>query len=141
VSADKAAGLAKGNRLCLLAKFMQTKVQRIQSQGKTRCRAVKVILRVPFWVLALGLGPKFSFRFGFGFRFPFAALTTTNVAGNQVNSAPNCINSCLFWPDLASQPTVAVLPSCAVCCQLASSCLHKTSRSSHVSNCHQWGAQ
>jgi len=44
VSADKAAGLAKGNRLCLLAKFMQTKVQRIQSQGKSRFRAVKVIL-------------------------------------------------------------------------------------------------
>jgi len=56
VSADKAAGLAKGNRLCLLAKFMQTKVQRIQSQGKTRCRAVKVILRVPFLGFGFGFG-------------------------------------------------------------------------------------
>lgn len=80
---------------------MQTKVQRIQSQGKSRFRAVKVILWVPFWarILAWLWAPArvrgFGFEFGlsYGFRFPLAALTTTNVAGNQVNSAPNCINS------------------------------------------------
>lgn len=80
---------------------MQTKVQRIQSQGKSRFRAVKVILWVPFWARILAWlwararvrGFGFEFGLSYGFRFPLAALTTTNVAGNQVNSAPNCINS------------------------------------------------